>query len=158
MKRLKTYGLRFVAFRSICLFFLPGLLCCERSSDEKIILKETRIEHLVLFKFRQDITLKEKQEVVRRFMALKNAKKDGVLYITSIEYGEQNSKEGVSKGYEIAFRVSFTSVEDRDYYVGKPFQSNPGTFDPNHDAFKDFVGPYLNSDNGVLVFDYKPTK
>lgn len=121
--------------------------------------EEQRIVHLVLFKFRSNITLQEKNEVINRFMSLKNSLKNGKPYLT-IEYGFQNSKENIKGDYDIGFRVTFASVEDRDYYVGKPFLREPGTFDQMHDDFKNFVGPYLaaasdNPNKGVLVFDFK---
>ncbi|CAA0187548.1 Dabb family protein [Tenacibaculum maritimum] len=120
-------------------------------------LLEGKIRHIVLFKFKESITTSERNEVIKRFTDLRNATKNGKKYIHSIEYGNQNSKEGVDKDYEIAFLVTFNSLADRDYYVGKPFLTAPGTFDPQHDAFKNFVGPFLdleNANGGVLVFDY----
>lgn len=121
--------------------------------------EEQRIEHLVLFKLKPNITAQEKQEVINRFMALKNSLKNGKPYV-NVEYGVQNSLEDVKGDYDLGFRVTFSSIADRDYYVGKPFLTAPGTFDPMHDDFKNFVGPYLDSDpanpnKGVLVFDYK---
>ncbi|WP_159295213.1 Dabb family protein [Tenacibaculum maritimum] len=120
-------------------------------------LLEGKIRHIVLFKFKESITTSERNEVIKRFTDLRNTTKNGKKYIHSIEYGNQNSKEGVDKDYEIAFLVTFNSLADRDYYVGKPFLTAPGTFDPQHDAFKNFVGPFLdleNANGGVLVFDY----
>ncbi|WP_162033479.1 Dabb family protein [Chryseobacterium potabilaquae] len=121
-----------------------------------------RLDHWVLFKFKPGISEAQKQEVVNRFLDLKNGKKDGKTYIPFIEFGYQNSKEGVARGYDIAFRASFTSKADRDYYVGKPFLNDPGTFDPLHDAFKNFVGSFIDIDpqptKGVLVYDYEVKK
>lgn len=120
--------------------------------------KPKKIEHLVLFKFKKGITQSQKNEVVSRFLALKNSKKNEKSYILSIEYGFQNSKEGLHKDFEVCFKVSFDSKKDRDYYVGKPFLTESGTFDIMHDNFKNFVGPLLNSKDGVLVFDYEATQ
>lgn len=139
----------------IMIFFMSILACisCDNKREEHDSQKNMRIEHLVLFKFRPNITQAEKQEIINRFMALKNSLKNGKRY-HNIEFGFQNSKEGLSQGLEIGFRVTFSSEEDRDYYVGKPFLSLPGTYDQDHDAFKSFVGPYLDPNQGVLVFDY----
>lgn len=117
--------------------------------------KGYRLDHWVLFKFRKDITAAEKQEVTDRFLALRSSQKNGQLYIPFIEYGYENNNMAKDLHFEIAFRVSFLSSEDRDYYVGKPFQSDPGSFDPMHDAFKNFVGAYLDPAGGALVFDYE---
>jgi len=114
-----------------------------------------RLEHWVLFKFRKDITETEKQEAINRFSALKNSQKNGRHYISLLEFGYQNSMEGAERGFQIAFRVSFTSEADRNYYVGKPFLTTPGLFDEAHDDFKNFIDPLLDPDNGILVFDYQ---
>ncbi|WP_276834062.1 Dabb family protein [Chryseobacterium cucumeris] len=135
------------------LLLLVVSFSCNSKNDGDGFQKE-RIEHLVLFKFKPEITQDEKQEVINRFMELNNSLKDGKKYV-KIEYGFQNSKEGLEGGFDIGFRVTFNSESDRDYYVGKPFLTVPGTYDQAHDDFKNFVGPYLDSDNGVLVFDYK---
>jgi uncharacterized protein YciU (UPF0263 family) len=136
----------------ILLVSMLNVISCDDDSQDSI--QGGRIEHLVLFKFKQNITPQEKTEVINRFMALNNSLKNGKRYV-KIEYGFQNSKEGVSGGFDIGFRVVFTSEADRDYYVGKPFLTAPGTYDQMHDDFKNFVGPYLDPTNGVLVFDYK---
>lgn len=47
--------------------------------------------------------------------------------------------------------VTFSSVADRDYFVGRPFHY---PYDPHHDAFKQFVGPLLDKEDGVIVFDF----
>ncbi|MBT2620598.1 Dabb family protein [Chryseobacterium sp. ISL-6] len=117
-----------------------------------------KLDHWVLFKFRNNITFSEKQMVIDRFLALKNSLKKGTAYIPFIEYGYENGKTKKNQGFDVAFRVGFSSLADRDYYVGKPFQTEPGTFDPIHDDFKNFVGPYLDPSGGVLVFDYEVIK
>ncbi|MBT2623671.1 Dabb family protein [Chryseobacterium sp. ISL-6] len=126
-----------------------------KREDQDVPGKGYRLDHWVLFKFRSDITLPEKQMVIDRFLALKNSMKKETSYIPFIEYGYEDSKIKKDSGFEVAFRVGFSSLKNRDYYVGKPFQTDPGTFDPMHDDFKNFVGPYLDPTGGVLVFDYE---
>ncbi|MBU2898888.1 Dabb family protein [Vibrio hepatarius] len=120
--------------------------------------------HIVLFDLKDGITQGQKKEIVTRFLALKNSKRNGKSYIENIEVGAENiSKEGQGKGYDLAFIVSFTSKGDLNYYVGTPAISDSDYFDSNHQNFKDFVGPLLkvrkNADGsdyvGVLVFDYQ---
>ncbi|UCA61805.1 Dabb family protein [Chryseobacterium rhizoplanae] len=117
--------------------------------------KGERLDHLVFFRFRKNITDLEKQEVIRRFLELKNSLKEGKPYIRFIEYGYENDKSAVDMGFDIVFRVGFSSEADRDYYVGKPFLTDSGKFDPMHDAFKNFVSSYLDHSGGALVFDYQ---
>ncbi len=145
------------AILSLGIFLLLTLNA--NSNEQNHFYEEQTIVHLVLFKFRSNITLLEKKEVINQFMALKSSLKYGKPYLT-IEYGFQNSKENIKGDYDIGFTVTFASVEDRDYYVGKPFLSEPRTFDQMHDDFKNFVDPYLaaasdNPNKDVLVFDFK---
>jgi hypothetical protein len=46
---------------------------------------------------------------------------------------------------------TFSSVADRNYFVGRPFYF---PYDPYHDSFKQFVGPLLAATDGVFVFDF----
>jgi hypothetical protein len=116
-----------------------------------------RTEHIVLFKYKEDITEEQRQLIKKQFMALKSgSKRNGIPYIASIISGSQNSLEGFSKGYEQAFIVTFRSEGDRNYYVGTPAVSDPQYYDQMHNEFKNFIGPFLrDGENGVLVFDFK---
>jgi len=116
-----------------------------------------KIEHIVLFKYKPEVSEIEKQLILKKFLNLKNdCLRNGAPYISSIVTGQQNSHEKLDKGYEQAFIVSFNSEGDRNYYVGLPFISDPNYFDPKHEEFKKFVSPFLlpNSE-GVLVFDFR---
>ena len=117
--------------------------------------KSGTIRHIVLFRYKDDITESERAEIRRRFTALAtDSLRDGKPYIVSIESGFQNSGEGADGGFEEAFLVTFRSEGDRNYYVGTPIVSDPAFFDPEHQKFKEFVGPYLAEKDGVLVFDF----
>ncbi|WP_370895968.1 Dabb family protein [Chryseobacterium gossypii] len=156
LKKMRSF-IKTLSLGILLICVLATFTSCDDDPDDHP--EEQRIEHLVLFKFRPDITVQQKQEIISRFMALKNSLKNGKPYL-NVEYGFQNSMESVKGDYDIGFRVTFSSIEDRDYYVGKPFLTAPGTYDPMHDDFKNFVGPYLDSDpanpnKGVLVLDYK---
>ena len=116
------------------------------------------IKHFVAFRFKDSVTESQRVEVQNRFLALKtNARRNGKNYILSIESGLANSPEGADQGMTQGYIVTFKSAEDRDYYVGKPFFAD---FDPAHDAFKQLVGPLLDTDDqgkvtGVFVFDFE---
>ncbi len=114
----------------------------------------------MLFRYGSSISPEQKQEVVRRFLALKTlAKRNGRNYIISIDTGSEINGEGADQGLEQGFVVTFKSQGDRNFYVGTPVVTDLNYFDPVHQAFKDFVGPLLDKDasgnvNGALVFDF----
>ncbi len=117
--------------------------------------KKGLVRHIVLFRYADDVTAAQKKEVKDRFLALQKSERNGKRYILSIETGAQNSGEGVDDSLEQAFVVSFKSQGDRNYYVGQPIVTDANFYDPNHQAFKEFVGPLLHKDPlGVLVFDF----
>ncbi|MFL1503480.1 Dabb family protein [Pseudomonas sp. O64] len=122
--------------------------------------KPGRVEHIVLFRYKDTVTDKQKAEVKKRFLALEQiAKRSGKRYITSIITGKQNSGEGVDHGFEQAFVVRFKSEGDRNYYVGAPIVEDAKYYDPKHAEFKTFVGPLLaEGQQGVLVFDFAADK
>jgi len=117
------------------------------------------LKHIVLFHYQDSVTQAQKDEVKRRFLALKDlCRRNGRPYILSIQTGSQNSGEGVDQGLEKGFIVTFKSEGDRNYYVGQPVVTNPAFYEPAHQLFKDFVKPLLRTPlnpDGVLVFDFK---
>ena len=118
-----------------------------------------RVQHIVLFKYQDSVTAQQRQEVTRRFLALKTlCQREGKPYIESIVAGRQNSGEGAARGLEQGFIVTFASEGDRNYYVGTPVVSDARYYDPAHAEFKRYVGPLLAGDGGVLVFDFSEEK
>ncbi|WP_233549088.1 Dabb family protein, partial [Clavibacter lycopersici] len=76
-------------------------------------------------------------------------------YIRSLHAGRQSSPEGVGRGFELGFVLTFSSEGDRNLYLGEPLIADPACIDAQHAAFKDLVGPLLAPDpHGVLVFDF----
>ena len=117
--------------------------------------KPGTVRHIVLFKYSTSTTSEEKKEAKRRFLALQQlSTRNGRSYIVSIETGSEISGEGADQGLEQGFIVTFKSQGDRNYYVGQPVVTDPNYYDPNHQAFKDFVGPLLALNGGALVFDF----
>lgn len=135
----------------------PPIALAETNFEE-IVRQQYRpglVRHIVLFRYKKTVTQQQKQEVIKYFLALKHlARRNGALYVISIESGKQDSGEGVSQGFEQGFIVTFKSQGDRNYYVGTPVVTNPAYYDPAHQKFKDFVGPLLDK-NGSLVFDFQ---
>lgn len=119
------------------------------------------IKHIVVFKYKPTITPQQKQEVMKRFLALKEeSKKDGKSYIISLIGGDcTGSLERLTRDFEHSFIITFKNQDDFNYYLGEPFAS---PFDQAHDDFKKFVGPFLSVDesgqtNGAMVFDFENT-
>lgn len=115
------------------------------------------VHHVVLFRLRDDATDADRDEVERRFRALADSPHpDGSgPYIRSLHAGRQSSPEGVGRGFELGFVLTFSSEGDRNLYLGEPLIADPTRIDRQHAAFKDHVGPLLAPDpHGVLVFDF----
>jgi hypothetical protein len=111
------------------------------------------VTHIVLFRYREDCGPQERAEVERRFRDLQAARRDGRAFIRSIRAGGQISPEAGAGDFDAGFVVEFASEGDRNYYLGRPFVTDPDCFDPAHDAFKEFVGPLL-APGGALIFDF----
>lgn len=114
------------------------------------------VTHIVLFRYRPEVTEAQRAEITRRFHALAQTERDGEPYIVSITSGDQCSGEARRDGFEQAFVVTFRSLGDRNFYVGEPVFSQPEHLDRVHAGFKVFVSPFLATD-GVLVFDFAET-
>ena len=113
------------------------------------------IRHIVLFRYREDLSDSERSEVRRRFQALAESQREGRRYIIGLEWGPQSSPEGLDGGFQDGFIVTFGSEGDRNYYLGSPMVSSPQLRDPEHHRFKEFVQPFLATDGpSVLVFDF----
>lgn len=114
------------------------------------------VRHMVMFQFKPTTTVAERREVTQRFKALLSLSRrpDGTPVISTLETGPQNSGENADFGLEYGYLASFKSEGDRNFYVGRPIVQGVGHFDPAHDAFKAFAGPYLAK---VVVFDFTVT-
>jgi Stress responsive A/B Barrel Domain len=115
------------------------------------------IQHIVIFKYRPDVTESVKTDIARRFIKLKDiARHDGRPYIVSITGGKATSKEGFDQKMDQGFIVTFKNETDRNYWVGKPYSE---LMDPDHQALAKDVDPLLVRDeggnvSGIFVFDY----
>ncbi|MEF9478785.1 Dabb family protein [Chryseobacterium sp. 1B4] len=88
---------------------------------------------------------------MQKIKMLSTLLKDRRPYL-KVEYGFQNSKEGLSAGYNIGIRISFRSYEDRDYFDGK--SSEPGMSISAYENFKKSLKPYLDLSNKLFSFDF----
>ncbi len=96
-----------------------------------------QLRHMVLFKFKAEVTPAQVQEVVDAFAAL--PKKINV--ITDFEHGTDVSIENKADGFTHGFLVTFKDEKGREIYLPHPA----------HQEFVKLVGPRIDK---VLVFDY----
>jgi lysophospholipase L1-like esterase len=95
------------------------------------------LRHVVLFKFKPEVTKEQIKEVEDAFAALPKK----IPQIKGFEAGTDVSVEGKSEGFTHGFVVTFASEKGRDIYLPHPA----------HKEFVSLVGPRLEK---VLVFDY----
>ncbi len=126
---LNAAGNKFVAGQML------AALGVEQSTEEEKPMKVLR--HVVLFKFKDDVTKEQIQEVVDAFAALPKK----IKAIEDFEWGTDVSVENKSKGFTHGFIVTFADTEARDAYLPHPA----------HKEFGKLVGPRLDD---VLVFDF----
>ena len=95
------------------------------------------IRHIVCLKFKPEIIFESILEIEKKFPALKQS----VPGIISIEWGLNNSPEGLNKGFTHCFIVTFANELARTTYLPHP----------DHQAFVEILKPLLDD---VFVIDY----
>ena len=95
------------------------------------------LRHVVLFKFKPEVTKAQVQEVVDAFAALPKK----IDTISGFEWGTDVSVEMKADGFTHCFVVSFADAKARDAYL--PHAA--------HAEFVKLVGPRIEK---VLVFDF----
>jgi len=136
---MKSNSLR-IAF-SLCLFC--GLVLMSQSPSDRARADEKKekpgkvLRHVVLFKFKDEVSKKQIKEVTDAFAALPKK----IEQIEDFEWGTDVSVENKAAGFTHGFIVSFASKKARDEYLPHPA----------HQEFVKLVGPRLD---GVLVFDF----
>lgn len=112
-------------------------MTAENSLSDTKMDNDSLLRHVVLFKFKEGTTKKQLEEVETAFVALKNK----IPEIVSLEWGLNNSPEGLNKGFTHCFFLTFKSEAAREVYLPHP----------DHKAFGALLGPSLED---VLVIDY----
>lgn len=107
----------------------------ETTMEETMPTKQLR--HVVLFKFKDESTPEDISKIEDAFINLPNE----IPQIQSIEWGTNNSPEGLNQGLTHCFFLTFASEEDRDIYLPHPA----------HKAFGEMLGGHLDK---VTVVDY----
>jgi len=98
------------------------------------------IKHIVLGKFKQDITQERIADLIKGFANLVNL----IEPMKSFEWGEDVSVENLQGGFTHVFESTFDSPEGRDAYLSHPA----------HVAYANEVLPACEK---ILVIDYKPS-
>lgn len=106
-------------------------------SSEGRPMSAKRLRHVVMYKFKDDCTPAQVQEVVEAFRALP----DKVDTIVDFECGTNVSQEGKSEGFTHLFLVTFRDTAGLSAYLAHPA----------HDAYVQVV---KNRREKVVVFDY----
>jgi hypothetical protein len=109
----------------------------EKVIEKEIVTMDKALRHVVLFKFKDGTSEADIQKVVDAFTALPSK----IDVIKSIEWGTNNSPEGLDQGFTHCFFLTFASEADREVYLPHP----------DHKAFGAVLGPHLDK---VLVVDY----
>ena len=109
------------------------------NAEEKKELNKLR--HFVCFKYKSDVTQEKILEVETAFLELEKKIKD----IKGFEKGENNSPEGLNKGFKHCYFITFESEKGRDNYL----------VHPDHKKFVEIVGPIIED---VFVVDYLANK
>lgn len=99
--------------------------------------KKPILRHIVLFKFKPELTAKQLDEINLAFHQLKH----DIPEISDFERGINNSPEGLDKGFTHGYLVSFASEDARATYL--PHES--------HKKFVELIGGKIDD---VMVFDY----
>lgn len=128
---LNAAGNKFVASQ-----MLAGLLG-QSSTKGKAVNQGKKLRHVVLFKFKQEATAEQIQEVADAFSQLPKQ----IDAIESFEWGTDNSPEMLSQGYTHCFLVTFRDEQGRNAYLP-------------HAAHKKFVELALPRIESAMVVDY----
>jgi Stress responsive A/B Barrel Domain len=95
------------------------------------------LRHIVLLRFKPEATAAEITGIEQAFAGLAGR----IAEVQSLEWGTNNSPEGLDRGYTHCFTLGFEDAAARDAYLAHPV----------HQAFSSTAGPHLAE---VLVIDY----
>ena len=126
--------------------FLFVLICCALPVQAQVVdlykmpkssENQTALRHVVLLKFKEGAPSDEIQKFEMAFASLPSK----IPEIRAFEWGLNNSKEGLDKGFTHCFIVTFDSEADRDAYLPHP----------DHQALVKIMIPLIEDS---LVLDY----
>ena len=130
--------------RNLILIISLFAFACTKNSSNEATMSTTPVEvekpmlrHVVLFKFKDGTAESDIQKVETAFADLPNH----IAEIKGLEWGTNNSPEGLDQGFTHCFFLSFADEEGRATYLPHP----------KHKEFGEILTPYLDK---VLVVDY----
>ncbi|PCJ98397.1 MAG: stress responsive alpha-beta barrel domain-containing protein [Flavobacteriaceae bacterium] len=121
-------------------FINPDIQKEKKNNTNMSIENDSVLRHVVLFKFKEGTAVEKIKIVEEAFNALPSK----IPQIKSLEWGLNNSPEGLNKGFTHCYFLTFTSEEDRAIYLPHP----------DHKAFGATLDGILDD---VLVVDYWST-
>ena len=140
---LKPQLIRLLSATCICMGAFMYLQSFAKPHKDKEAVRDTvpkvEIRHVVCFKFKEDADPGKIRKVEREFAALKGK----ISGIRSLEWGKNNSPEGLNKGFTHCFIVTFDNEKSRTKYLPHP----------DHKAFVSILKPILKD---VFVIDFNP--
>ncbi len=119
------------------LLLITTFLCSCQKPTANTEGSEKQLRHVVMFKFKDSTSTADIQKVEAAFRALPSKIKE----IKSLEWGKNNSPEGLNNGFTHCFFLTFASEADRAAYLPHP----------DHKAFGAVLTPHLDK---VMVLDY----
>jgi hypothetical protein len=134
---LPFYFNKIIEMKKFSLLFLSFAIVAASFGQKKNNDSKKELQHVVLFKFKDDATADQIKKVEDAFRALPSQIKE----IKGFEWGTNNSPENLNQGFTHCFKVSFSSEKDREVYLPHP----------SHTAFVEVLKPILDK---VLVIDY----
>ncbi len=138
MRRIVVSGLLAVLMGSLLLFAVSSGTA--GPADKKDAAKKSeagKLQHVVLFKFKDDATPKQVKKVEDAFRELPSK----IPTIVDFQWGTNNSPEGLADGFTHCFLLTFKDEKGRAVYLPHPA----------HKAFGKVLGPHLDK---VLVIDF----
>ncbi len=120
------------------IFCASGIILNAQSNERRQqFMNRQVLRHVVLFKFKDNATEKDIQQVENAFKELPTK----ITTIRNFEWGTNNSPEGLNGGLTHCFFLTFTSEKDRDDYL----------VHPAHKEFGSVLKPFLEK---ATVVDY----
>lgn len=123
--------------KTLSFILIFGLVCALAAWAAESQSKNSKLHHVVAFKFKEAATKEQIKQVEDDFRALK-AK---IPEIASLEWGTNVSPEKFDKGFTHCWVLTFKSDKDRDAYL----------VHPDHKKFGQSLGPVLGD---VFVIDF----
>lgn len=121
----------------LCSMVALAVSLVARAADGPAKPQQGRLQHVVSFKFKENVTKEQIQQVEQAFRTLRKK----VSQVKNYEWGTNVSTEKRDKGFTHCFILTFKTEKDRDDYL----------VHPEHAAFVKVVLPLVED---VFVIDF----